>query len=470
MHSLIKKLIGFSLGPVVGALLSFVTIPVTTYFISPEEYGKASMFLLFQTIAGTLLFLGIDQAYTREYHEVDDKTQLFQNALLLPFALAMIVFLCALLVPQPLSLLLFGQADARWPTLLFGLMTVFIVLERFMMLSIRMQEKAFEYSLLAINVKAAVLLLTLFFIVFIRRDFLTVVYAASLGQIIGDLWLFWRCRALLDFRTVTMNRPLLKMMVRFGLPIVVATSLSSLLGGLDRLALRFWSDFNQIGIFSATLKIAAVLNVVQSGFTSFWVPTAYRWYSENRPADSFKRVGEAILLVMSLLAAAIFLFKNLIVVLLSGSYSEAQYLVGFLCLQPIIYSVSEATGLGIVFSKKSDLNIWVSLAALIPAAVLDVLLVPPFGAKGAAIATAVAFLFFFSARTYFSGKYWIRLPVAKHYAVFLLLLAGAFINAQAFPGITALNLLLFILLIVLQKNTIRMIWQLWQHSRLSKED
>ncbi|GAY77457.1 lipopolysaccharide biosynthesis protein [Sporolactobacillus inulinus] len=159
-----KKLIGFSLGPVVGALLSFVTIPVTTYFISPEEYGKASMFLLFQTIAGTFLFFGIDQAYTREYHEVDDKTQLFQNALLLPFALAMIVFLCALLVPEPLSLLLFGQADARWPTLLFGLMTVFIVLERFMMLSIRMQEKAFEYSLLAINVKAAVLLLTLFFI------------------------------------------------------------------------------------------------------------------------------------------------------------------------------------------------------------------------------------------------------------------------------------------------------------------
>ncbi|GAY77458.1 hypothetical protein NBRC111894_3012 [Sporolactobacillus inulinus] len=141
-------------------------------------------------------------------------------------------------------------------------------------------------------------------------------------------------------------------MVRFGLPIVVATSLSSLLGGLDRLALRLWSDFNQIGIFSATLKIAAVLNVIQSGFTSFWVPTAYRWYSENRPADSFKRVGEAVLLVMSLLAAAIFLFKNLIVVLLSSSYSEAQYLVGFLCLQPIIYSVSEATGLGIVFSKK----------------------------------------------------------------------------------------------------------------------
>ncbi|GAY77459.1 hypothetical protein NBRC111894_3013 [Sporolactobacillus inulinus] len=50
------------------------------------------------------------------------------------------------------------------------------------------------------------------------------------------------------------------------------------------------------------------------------------------------------------------------------------------------------------------------------------------------------------------------------------MLAGAFANAQTFPGVTALNLLLFILLIVLQKNTIRTIWQLWQQSRLSKED
>lgn len=458
------------MGPVIGALISFITIPVTTHYIYPAEYGKASMFLLFQTIVGTFLFLGIDQAYTREYHDVRDKTSLLQNAMLLPITLALLVLLATLLFPQPLSHLLFGHRNDTIPTILFGVMTLFMVLERFLMLYVRMQEKAFEYSMLTIMVKTAVLILTLIFIFFIRRDFLTVVYATVLGQILGDVWLFWRYRELLKLKGFTIDHALLKTLVRFGLPIVIATSLSSLLGGLDRFALRLWSDFDQIGIFSATLKIAAVLSVVQTGFTSFWVPTAYRWYSENRPTAYFKIVSEIILLVMSLLACGIFLFKSAIIYILSDNYSGAQYLVGFLCLQPLIYTVSETTCLGIVFSKKSYLNIWVGISALIPAVILDILLVPPLGAAGAAISTAVAFLFFFAARTFFSEKYWIRLPVAKHYMVFFVLLAGAFLNLFAFPGITLVNSALLLLIITIQHSTIRSLWTIWKQHRQPKEE
>ncbi|MCO7127548.1 lipopolysaccharide biosynthesis protein [Sporolactobacillus shoreicorticis] len=468
MNKLIKKLIGFSMGPVIGALISFMTIPLTTYYINPAEYGKASMFLLFQTIVGTFLFLGVDQAYTREYHGASDKTKLLQHALLLPLGLALLVLFAALLHPRPLSQLLFGRPDEALPTILFGVMTLFMVLERFLMLSVRMREKAFEYSLLAIMAKSAVFLLTLFFIFFIRRDFLTVVYATVFGQITGDAWLFWRYRRMLNPKGFSMDRVLLKTLVTFGLPIVIATSLSSLLGGLDRLALRLWSTFNQIGIFSATLKVAAVLSVFQSGFTSFWVPTAYRWYSENRPVTYFKIVSDTVLLAMSLLAAGIFLFKGIIVFLLSAHYSSAQYLVCFLCMQPLIYTVSETTCLGIVFSKKSYLNIWVGLCALIPAVILDILLVPPFGAKGAAIATAVAFLFFFAARTFFSGKHWVCLPVTKHYIVFLILFAAAFINLMDVPWLTIANIFSLLLILIVQRSTIRVLWVFWKKTRTNR--
>ncbi|MCO7174931.1 lipopolysaccharide biosynthesis protein [Sporolactobacillus kofuensis] len=462
MNTLIKKLIGFSMGPVIGAMISFITIPVTTYFINPAEYGKASMFLLFQAMVGTFLFLGIDQAYTREYHPASDKTQLFQNALLLPLALAMIVLIATLLVPTLFSKVLFGSQHYILPTILFGIMTIFMVLERFLLLSIRMREKAFEYSLQTILVKLAVLLLTLFFIFFIRRDFLAVVYSAVLGQISGDLYLFWRYRNLLRMKDFHLDKTLLVALTKFGLPIVIATSLSSLLNGMDRLALRLWSDFDQIGIFSATLKIAAVLSVIQTSFTSFWIPTAYRWYSEGRSIDYFKKVSDSLLLMMSLIAAGIFLFKNSIIILLSEQYGQAQFLVGFLCLQPLIYTVSETTCLGIVFTKKSYLSIWVGLFALIPAVVLDILLVPPFGAAGAAIATAIAYIFFFIARTYFSGRYWQKIPVLKHYAVLLLLIVGAFVNLFPLSNMLLINICLIALILIVQQSTLRQLWLLWK--------
>lgn len=462
MRAFIQKFIGFSVGPLVGAFLSFITIPVTTYFISPDEYGKASMFMLFQIIFATFLFLGVDQAYTREYHAAENKLNLFQNALLLPLILALFTLLLTLALPAEVSRLLFGSTGDLIPAVLFGVMIIFMVIERFILLSIRMQEKALEYSLLNIFVKFAVLVLTLFFVFFIRRDFLAVVYSAVFGQILGDMYLLLRYRSLFNLKHFSLDTGLLKGMIAFGLPIVVATSLSSLLNSLDRLSLRTWSNFYQIGIFTATLKIAAALSIVQTSFTSFWVPTAYRWYAEGKNIRYFKIVSDSILLGMSVLAAGILIFKDLIVLLLSPGYADSRYIIGFLCLQPIIYTVSETTCLGIVFSKKSYLSIWVGLIALVPNILINVLLVPKFGATGAAMATSISYVFFFVARTVFSGANGMRFPVLKHHAVFLILIAGAFLNLLRIRGMFVVNIALLVVIIGIQYTTMKQIWILFR--------
>lgn len=42
----------------IGALIGFITVPIITYFISPEEYGKSSMFTLAISILQLFVFLG----------------------------------------------------------------------------------------------------------------------------------------------------------------------------------------------------------------------------------------------------------------------------------------------------------------------------------------------------------------------------------------------------------------------------
>ncbi|RYL89313.1 polysaccharide biosynthesis protein [Sporolactobacillus sp. THM7-4] len=469
MKSFIRKLIGFSVGPVVGAFISFITIPLTTYFINPGEYGKASMFLLFQVIFGTFLFLGVDQAYTREYHSEKDKLNLFQNAIFIPMILALSTLLITLIFPEQLSKILFGRPNDIIPAVLFGVTVVFMVLERFILLSIRMREKALEYSLLNILVKFSVLVLTLYFVLFVRRDFLAVVYSAVFGQIIGDLYLVFRYRSLFHLRQFFLNKELLKSMIIFGLPLVVATSLSSLLNSMDRLFLRAWSNFYQIGIFTATLKIASALSIVQTSFTSFWVPTAYRWYAEKKDIRYFKLVSDGILLCMSLLSIGILIFKDLIVAILSAGYADARFIIGFLCLHPIIYTVSETTGLGIVFSRKSYLNIWVSLLALIPNVMINILLVPKYGAVGAAVASAISYLFFFAGRTYFSGKSGMKFPVRKHYSVLFLLLAAAFLNLLQINNMFLLNIVFLLIASGIQWTTLKQIWVLYRNRKTAAQ-
>ncbi|MGP7816703.1 oligosaccharide flippase family protein [Niallia sp. 01092] len=455
MNQVIKKFIGFSVGPVLGAFIAFITIPLTTHFVHPDEYGKASMFLLLQMVLASFLYLGLDQSYTREYHSSKNKLHLFQQAILIPLAIAVLILLISIIFSRQISVWLFSSPNHIIPVILIGVMVVFMVIERFILLSIRMEEKALEYSLLNIFVKLFMLILTLIFVLFIRRDFLAVVYSTIFGQILGDLYLVIRYRYLFSFNHFSVDKDMLRKMVIFGLPLVVATSLTGLLNSLDRIFLRIWSDYYNIGIFTATLKIAGTLAIIKTSFTSYWVPMAYRWHEEGKELKYYKLMSDSILLFMSIVFFGILIFKDFIAAILSSGYSDSKYLIAFLCLQPIMYTVSETTCLGIVFSRKSYLNIWVSVVSVIPNLILNILLVPKFGATGAAIATSVSYLCFFIARTYFSNKNGMKFSTVKHHLVFCILLVSAVLNVFHLNYIILFTILLMVIALLIQASTIK---------------
>ncbi|MFP7393981.1 polysaccharide biosynthesis protein [Niallia circulans] len=458
MKQFLSKLVGFSFGPIIGALIAFITIPVTTYFISPEEYGKSGMFTLYLGLVLSLLYLGLDQSYTREYHETDNKDNLLKNVLVLPLFLTIILFIVICLNTSSISLILFGDPSYRITAITFGVLLIFMVIERFLMLSIRMEEKAIEFSIVNILVKLGILILTLIFILFIRRDFLAVIYSTFFGQVLADAYLVIRYRKRLSFKNYYFDKNLLIKLLKFGSPLIIAAAMANLLNSLDRISLRIWSTFYEIGILTAALKVSATLTIVQTSFANFWVPTAYRWYNQKKSIRHFEFISQVILLVMSVCFCFILLFKDIIVILLSKDYYDAKFIIGLLCLQPIMYTVSETTTLGIVFSKKSYYHLWVSLIALLPNIVLNILLVPKFGAVGAAISTGFSFVLFFVSRSYFSNKNWEGFSVKKHYIIALILFLAAILNTNETSYI--INVFILIIILIIQIPTIKQIIKL----------
>ncbi|WP_241432879.1 lipopolysaccharide biosynthesis protein [Listeria fleischmannii] len=114
--------------------------------------------------------------------------------------------------------------------------------------------------------------------------------------------------------------------------------------------------------------------------------------------------------------------------ILSPDYSNAQYIFPFLCFYPLMMTVSETTNLGIVFLKRSSLNILVSLISLAVSVGLNFWLVPIYGATGAAVATGSAYIAFFLARTYFSMRIWKGFSVKRHLVTTAVLFAAASLN------------------------------------------
>ena len=157
--------------------------------------------------------------------------------------------------------------------------------------------------------------------------------------------------------------------------------------------------------YSGAFKIVALLSVIQSGFSTFWTPTALEHYTKNPENTNFyKKANDYLSLVFFLLGIGILLTRDIIRILLGENFLNSVFVMPTLVFIPIMYLLSETTMVGIGFKKKTKYFLYISIIASITNLIGNLLLVPYLGAKGAAISTGISYIVFFISRTYFSNK------------------------------------------------------------------
>lgn len=425
-NNLVSKFLQFAIGPLGGAAISFITIPVTTWLVSPEQFGLTTMFTLFQTLLTSFVYLGIDQAYVREYNEYKGEKQvLLFNAAIVPLGIAITIMVSLILFMQTISQYLFAELNYLVMIALV-IWIPFVVIERFLLLNIRMQEKGMQYSFFSILVKLLIMIMTITLLLSFERTYTAIILGTILGQILANITLIIASWKTIQKVKYTLDRKLLRRMIRFGLPILPAMVITWLLNSTDRLVLDYFSTVENIGIYFAAMNLAAALSMVQGIFATFWVPIAYRWNEEKVPVNQFTQVSYLVTVLMGVLFIGLLFVKELAVMILSPDYSQAQYILPFLLFMPIMYTMSETTVLGIALARKTHWNIWISFFAAIANIVINLLLVPYLGAIGAAIGTGTAYIVFFWLRTLISRRYWYKFNLTFYMVntIFLLIIAS----------------------------------------------
>lgn len=445
-NSLFHQLCDFGIGPIVGMGISMLTVPVTTRLLSPEEFGKSSLFTLFQTLFLIIGVLGIDQAYVRYYNSKEiDRTTLFQNALFYPLIFCVALISVCIVFMRPVSVFLFGSVES-------GLMTAFcifipvLLLNRFFLLQIRMDLRGKTYSLINIASQVINFGILLVFLFFYQKTFRSIVYATIIGMCVNTFISFAFCDKGFLRKRFAYSKTIQKNLVKFGLPLIPATLLSWLLNSFDKVGLRAWSDFEQLGLYAAAFKIVALLNVFQNVFSTAWIPIAYKWHEEDVPNKRFENVGTIVLAFMVMLFSLVVVFRDVLMLFLGEQYRNTAKVFVFLLFVPVMYTVSETTSLGIGFAKKTMYSLYVAAIAVFLNIIGNYLLIPKYGAEGAAISTCVSYIVFFWGRTLFSRKVWFKFGLFK-YILNILLLLGFGVNMLLWQNrIIEVAILIFVIL------------------------
>ena len=422
-NSLLVQLKNFGIGPVVGMFISVLTVPVTTRFVAPEEFGKSSLFTLVQTIFNLVVLFGTDQSFIRFYNsENRDKKQLLWHCMLIPIVFCFFMMLVVEIFQKNISIFMFNSYEPviMW---LFLLFLPALLLDRFGLLVIRMDLRGKTYSFLNVLQQVLNFFILLLFLIFYEKSFRSIVFATIISTILNTIIIVINSKLLIPIKVYPIERDLLKEILLFGLPLVPATILSWIMNSFDKIALRSWSSFEELGLYAAAFKIVAILNVFQNIFTTTWTPMAYKWYEEKVPNKKFDEIGSIMIALMTIIFSIIIIFRDIVMLLLGEVYRGTGNIFVFLMFNPVLFTVSEVTSQGIGFSKKTIYSLYLSIIAAVFNVVGNYILVPKYGAQGAAISTCICYIAFFWGRTFFSRRLWFKFGLAKYFLNILILVS-----------------------------------------------
>lgn len=406
-----RQIAAFAVGPVAGALLGLVTLPTITWFFSQEDVGRIAMLQVTIGFSTLLFSLGLDQAFVREFHEVADKPALLKQALLPGLILLLATLIVLMSSGLSMAGLLFDIPNLYLSfAIAFTLLTSFIT--RFLSLVLRMYERGLAFSVSQVLPKLLLLgIIGAYVLAEVDKTLVNLVLAYTAAfTLVCFVFAFNTRREWVAGIMSALDIQRLKRMLRFGLPLILGGIAFWGLTAVDKIFLRTFAGFEELGIYSVSVSFAAAATILQSVFSTVWAPMVYKWASKGEGLENVHKVNRYVLALVIIAFSLAGLFSWVITLFLPSEYAAVQWIVVSCLGYPLLYTLSETTAVGIGISRRSGFAMLAAVVAFLVNLVGNWFMVPLFGAAGAAVSTCVSFWIFLLLRTEFSIYLWNPIP------------------------------------------------------------
>jgi len=411
-NSVFKSFLEYFYGNFIVLVLGLISTPLITRVMSEAEYGRATMFQSAVSVVYIFAILGLDQGYIRFFYQENiSRKKLFYQCLYPALSLIIIISGIYFAFAGYFNGFLFERHGLDITLLVTGY-AITSIFERFLFLNIRMDQNGKLYSNLNILSKVLYIVFILLFVKILGDDFRVVLYALTMPLVIVTLGLMIRFVITnrgekISLRNVSDNGVNEIELLKYSVPFIPMLLMEWLMSSMDKWSIRIFNDFAETGIYAAAMQIMVIILTIKITFVAFWSPIAMDKYENEseevcKPffADMFDKVQFLCLSLAFLLTT----FRGVVVLLLGERYRGAIKLIPFLALMPVLSILFEMTGQGVKFVKKIKYFNYASLAAIICNLLGNTLLVPRIKGVGAALATAVTYIVYFSIGTYFANK------------------------------------------------------------------
>lgn len=390
-----KHALIFGLGNLGNRVLGFLLLPIYTSYLSTADYGLLAIVNVTSSLLSIVLQVGLSTSIFKYYFSTDDldqRKEAISTALFWLFGIGSLFLVIFWSLAPIFSLLLFGtEGYALYMRVMFFTL-VFTLIQTIPFTLFRAQKKSWQYALFSVTSFAVGGALNIYFVAFAQLGVLGVLLASLITAIIFGVAGIFLCRREI---VISFSLPIIRALLRYGLPLVPSGIGSFVLIQSDRYFLQHFSTMSHVGLYSLSYQFGMVINLLLvQPFQLVWLPTAFEM--EKRP--DARRFYESMLTYFLLFASWValglsLLGKEIVTLMTAPGFHEAYKTIPWIAYSYVVYGGYMVVNIGIYLKNRTSYAMWMLGGAAIANLALNLVLIPRLDIMGAALATLLSYIF-----------------------------------------------------------------------------
>jgi O-antigen/teichoic acid export membrane protein len=445
MANPLKQLAGqtmiYGLSTILARIINFLFVPIYTRLLSPESYGVVTEFMAYIAVLQVVLVMGLETGCFRFANkEGVDSKKVYANAFVTVFCISATFLALMIAFASPVSSAL-GYEGYQSCIMYMGGILALDSITAILFAKLRQENKALKFAVLKtikiITETVANLILFLWFpkhvdsaewlLNFIPStpDFSYVILAIFISCIVCGI-LFIPDLLKLSFK---LDTKLLKQMLAYSLPLMVAALPGVVNDFLDRILFRYF-DTNaeawrsSLGLYQAAVKLAVIMNLFIQMFRYAAEPFFFRRAKDKDSRSLYASVQEYFTAFCGLVFLGVILYIDIIALILGPQFRSAVGVVPIMLLSYMILGMLFNVSMWYKLSGKTNMAIWITLSGLVVTALVIVIFMPEYSYWAAAYGHLASYIVMFAISSILGAKYY-PIPYRWGRLLTIFLLMGA---------------------------------------------
>lgn len=390
---LMNNSIIFALGTFGSKFISFLLVPLYTYYLTPNEYGTIDIVVITVSALLPVISFSIRDAVFRFAIEKDSpKVDILTNALVISIGGFGFVLLLYPLLNY------FGFLGAFLPYMY--LILLLEIIQSVLTYFIRASGQTKLFAINGIILTFTIGILNILFLVYFKMGINGYFYSLLLSYSISIIFIAYKVKVHNFIKISRLNLKFSKKLLYYSIPLIPNSLMWTLINTASRYLITIFIGFSANGLFAIASKLPLLIDMVAQVFYQSWQQTALEEKDNINLGKFYSTVfhyySSSLFLIISMLLVILKFFFN---VMFASEYYLSWQVTTFLLLATAFSSFSSFLGVIYIVTKETKDVFKTSLYGGITSLVLNIILIPLVGIIGAGISSLLSFVVMFLIRS-----------------------------------------------------------------------